>query len=466
MSTSKEGVYEAGVVDPGVPVKNPTQSFWASSPHLLSNHKSPWPEAVVDLAIIGSGISGTSLAHHVLAKNPALNIVLLEARSLCSGATARNGGHIKTMSFAVWEHHKQTFGVDEAIRIAAFEQSHLESMTAAIKANSLDCDLVETQGIDAYFDQKTFDKAVAALDDMRRHAPSLAAKYTVLNDRQVLQRDLNLSDRCVGAISVPAASVWPYKMVTGLLAKMVESGRLNVQTDTVVEAIRDQPGDAFAMISTNRGQIRAQKVVHATNGWMGHLLPELRPFISPVRGNVVRYDSVTKGQDSTQETSPLRLDSKYSYWLRYAEKDYDYLIQRQNGDIVVGRANTGRRATGDDSQTDLPPMAHLHGFGAHVVSSAVSGPSAHITHEWSGILGFTQDTMPFVGSLERFPGRQRQWVCGGYHGIGMVKAWRSGEIMAGMLLGEGIGDKCPRSMLISDARMRDLERSLEVKAKL
>ncbi|KAH6691610.1 FAD dependent oxidoreductase [Plectosphaerella plurivora] len=468
MSASKEGVYEAGIVDPGVPVMDSTQSFWTSSPHPLSQHKSPWPQAVSDIAIIGSGISGTSLAYHLLADNPALNITLVEARSLCSGATARNGGHIKTMSFAVWEHHKQAFGVEEAIRIAAFEQSHLESMTAVIKENSLDCDLVGTQGIDAYYDQKTFDRAVAALEDMRKHAPNLAAKYTVLDDRHALQRDLNLSPRCVGVISVPAASVWPYKMVTGLLASMIESGRLNVQTDTIVEAIREEPGEDFATISTSRGSIKAKQVVHATNGWMGHLIPELRPFISPVRGNVVRYGPVATAEvsGSPHDTSPLRLNSNYSYWLRYAEKDYDYLIQRKGGDIVVGRANTGRKATGDDSQTDLPPMAHLYGFGSHVVSSAVPDPSAIITHAWSGILGFTQDSMPFVGSLRRFPGRQRQWACGGYHGIGMVKAWRSGELMAGMLLGKEIGEECPRSMLISDVRMDALEESLGVKAKL
>lgn len=463
MSASLEGVYEAGIIDPGLPVGNTTRSFWTSSPHPLSQHKSPWPKAVADIAIIGSGITGTSLAYHIMAKRPDLNVTLIEARSLCSGATARNGGHIKTMSFAVWEHNKQAFGVEEAIRIAAFEQSHLESMSAVIKSNSLNCDLVKTIGVDAYYDQKTFDKALAALDDMRRHAPALAAKYKVQTDRQALQRELNLSARCVGAITVPAASVWPYKMVTGILADLIESGRLNVQTDTAVESIQDHSGDEFATIATTRGQIRARKVVHATNAWLGHLVPELRPFISPVRGNVVHYGPVA---NAPPRLSALNLDSRYSYWFRYAEKDYDYLIQRQGGDVVVGRANMGRRATGDDSQTDLQAMAHLHGFPEQVVASAAPGPSAHITHAWSGILGFTQDTMPFVGSLERFAGRKHQWVCGGYHGIGMVKAWRSGEMMAALLLGEGVNDECPRSMGLSDARMKALNEQLGARARL
>ncbi|KAM0328641.1 hypothetical protein ACHAQA_005053 [Verticillium albo-atrum] len=366
------------------------------------------------------------------------------------------------MTYAVWEHRKRNFGVDEAVRITAFEHSHLKSMADTIHDNSIDCDLVFTQGVDAYYDQKTFDKALAALQDMRTHAPNLACKYKVCTDTKVLQGEMKLSARCVGAIVVPAASVWPYKMITGLLGKLIDSGKLSVQANTTVQSIDDQSGAEFATIHTNRGDLRAKVVIHATNGWIGHLLPELRPFISPVRGNVVHYGPVPSDERPSREaTSALGLDSKYSFWLRYAEKDYDYLIQRQTGGVVVGRANLGRRATGDDSQTDLLPMAHLRGFVDQAFSSATAGASAHITNSWSGILGFTQDAMPFVGPLlASSPSRSHQWVCGGYHGIGMVKAWRTGEMISQMLLGEGIGNEFPQSMLVTDARMKALRDSL------
>ncbi|KAH7153268.1 FAD dependent oxidoreductase [Dactylonectria macrodidyma] len=459
MSGSLEGVYEPGIVDPGIPVDNPTNSFWLSSPHPLANHQSPWPTSA-DIVIIGSGISGTSIAHTVTSKRPDLNVVLVDARSLCSGATARNGGHIKTMAFAVWENRKRAFGIEEAIKITAFEHSHLKVMTDAIREHSLDCNLVATDGIDAYYDQKTFEKAVAALGDMRAHTPDLADLYKVHTDRNTLQV-MKLSARCVGAIAVPAASVWPYKMVTGLIASMVESG-LNVQTNTKVHAIDEK--EDFAIVHTNRGDINVKHVVHATNGWMGHLLPELRPFLSPVRGNVVRY-----GQNAVtgaETVSPMGINKDYSFWLRYAEKDYDYLIQRAQGDVVVGRANCGRKATGDDSETDLQPQAHLRGFPDEAFLSPSRGSSALITHAWSGILGFTQDAMPFVGRLP-FPGRSHQWVCGGYHGIGMIKAFRTGQMAALMILGEPLSDEYPRSMLVTEKRVRTLRKSLDsTKAKL
>lgn len=287
---------------------------------------------------------------------------------------------------------------------------------------------------------------------MREHAPHLASQYKVYTDAQWLKLEMNLSSRCVGAIVVPAASVWPYKMVTGLLQNLIEQGMLNAQPRTPVISIDDAKPSNFAVVKTGRGDIKARHIVHATNGWLGHLLPELRPFISPVRGNVVHYDPAgTK--------SPMGLDSRYSFWMRYGTKDYDYLIQRKPGDIVVGRANMGRKATGDDSQTDLSPMAQLRGMATEVTASPAPDAGALITHAWSGILGFTQDAAPFVGRLP-FPGRHHQWVCGGYHGIGMVKAFRTAQMAALLILNEPLGDEYPRSTLVSDERIQTLKGSL------
>jgi glycine/D-amino acid oxidase-like deaminating enzyme len=452
MSCSFEGMYEPGIVDPGLPVDNSTTPFWHSDPHHLANHQSPWPIEPVDVAVIGSGMTGAALAHAILSKRPRTRVVLLDARSLCSGATARNGGHIKTMSYAAWDDRKRTLGVEEATRLTAFEHSHLQSMTDTIRKSGIDCDLVETEGVDAYYNQEAFESAIAALDSMRADVLHMANQYQVCADTQRLQRDMKLSSRCVGAIVVPAASIWPYKMVMGLLHKLIERDTLNVQPHTPVLSIDEKAANEFAVVKTSRGEFRARHVVHATNGWLGHLLPELRPFISPVRGNVVHYDPAGK-------LSPMGLDSRYSFWMRYAAKDYDYLIQRISGDIVVGRANTGRKTTGDDSQTDSLPIAQLRGMAAEVAASPAPDARRHITHAWSGILGFTQDTMPFVGRLP-FPNRHHQWVCGGYHGVGMVKAFRAAQMASLLILDEPLGDEYPRSMMITERRIEELKSSL------
>lgn len=459
MSGALEGIYDPGVIDPGLPVPNATTPFWHSSPHHLANHQSPWPTDTVDVVIIGSGISGMGLSRTLLSLKPDLRVVLVDARALCSGATARNGGHIKTMTFAMWEERKRTFGIEEAIRISEFENSHLQAMTQAIREDGINCDLQLTEGIEAYCDQKTFDKAMKALEDMGKHAPHLAAKHSVYIDKAHLHQILKLSPRCIGAIGIPAASLWPYKWITSVLGELIESGKLNVQTHTTVQSITDREEDDFAVVHTQRGNIKAQNVIHATNAWLGHLLPELQPYISPVRGNVVHYGAVPPS--SNANSSVLGFDRHFSYWLRYGDKDYDYLIQRKEGDIVVGRANTGRRATADDSETDLGAIAHLRGFGDEVAASPIPGSSAHITHAWSGILAFSQDGMPFAGRLP-FPHRTHQWVCGGYHATGMIKAFRMSQFVANLILGRDIKEDYPDSILVTERRIKALRRSLDL----
>ncbi|CAG9989402.1 unnamed protein product [Clonostachys byssicola] len=454
MSGALEGIYEPGVVNPGLPRDNSTIPYWHINPHAYANHNSPWPQEPADIVIIGTGITGMALSRTLCAKRPDLKIVVLEARSLCSGATGRNGGHIKTMLFSMWNERKHQFGIEEAIKISEFEQSHLAALSAAIKEDGADCDLVHTTGVEAYYNQDVFEKDLAALEDIRVHAPHLAALHTVCTDKNVLQHQMKLSKRCIGAITIPAGSVWPYKWISKVWETLIGNKRVNMQTNTPVEAIEDRDGEEFAIVKTKRGNIKAKKVVHATNAWMGYLLPEMQPFLSPVRVNVVHWAADQNGQ------SPLGTVPEYSIWYRYGRKDYDYLIQRTDGGVVTGRACTGRTTTGDDSTTDLSPHAHLRGFPFEAIASPRPDAATTIDHAWSGIVSFTQDGLPFIGPVP-FAGRSHQFVCGAYHATGMIKAFRSSQAAASMLLGEELPEDFPTSLLLTEDRVKELRRSLD-----
>ena len=85
-----------------LPVPDSTRSFWLNSSadcNPLADHgrHAPLPASTVDIAIIGTGISGVSTLHHLIQEFRRTNravtrIVLLEAREFTSGATGRNGG--------------------------------------------------------------------------------------------------------------------------------------------------------------------------------------------------------------------------------------------------------------------------------------------------------------------------------------------------------------------------------------
>ena len=79
-------------IPPGLPRDHPVQSYWQDPPDAIADHRtSPDLPSQADIVIIGSGISGATIAYNLLSADPTLNIVLLEARQAASGASGRNG---------------------------------------------------------------------------------------------------------------------------------------------------------------------------------------------------------------------------------------------------------------------------------------------------------------------------------------------------------------------------------------
>lgn len=88
------------VSDPGLPLPTSTTSFWHTPPSsfLHAHRTTPSLPPSAATVIIGSGISGSMLFHHLHAAGLAGSTTLmLEARNTCWGATGRNGGHCKPM---------------------------------------------------------------------------------------------------------------------------------------------------------------------------------------------------------------------------------------------------------------------------------------------------------------------------------------------------------------------------------
>jgi hypothetical protein len=75
---------------PGLPVNDPTLSFWSVPPANLPTSTNASLPRHVDVLVVGSGITGVSCTRTLLNKGPpGLRVLVLEARDVCSGATGR-----------------------------------------------------------------------------------------------------------------------------------------------------------------------------------------------------------------------------------------------------------------------------------------------------------------------------------------------------------------------------------------
>jgi glycine/D-amino acid oxidase-like deaminating enzyme len=116
-----------------------------------------------------------------------------------------------------------------------------------------------------------------------------------------------------------------------LLQHALQRG-VNLQTHTPVTSIKKANTESSThrwKVHTPRGAILAKKLIVATNGYTSAILPQYRAKIVPVRGTCSRIIAPPNG------TVP-KLTRTYT--IRHNAWNYDYLIPRADGSIVVGGA--------------------------------------------------------------------------------------------------------------------------------
>jgi glycine/D-amino acid oxidase-like deaminating enzyme len=79
---------------------------------------------------------------------------------------------------------------------------------------------------------------------------------------------------------------WPYKFVHALLRILLQVGNLDLYANTPVIEVTERNADGWLNVKTGRGSLRARTVVHTTNRWASHLLPEFDKLIIPDRGSM------------------------------------------------------------------------------------------------------------------------------------------------------------------------------------
>jgi len=458
-----------------LPVPSPTVSYWQVPEHPLASYRSTFP-ARADVVVIGSGITGISVARTLFELDPSLRVVILEARKLSSGATGRNGGHIKpgtpplpkgaaliVASYQNWPHRIEKYGLDEAIVLSRFESAHPAALVALAEKYNLQCDVRQCETVDAYYDYAGLERAKAAAYAISQHIPELI--YQIVPGEEA-QKEFRLSKSCVGGITYPAGQLWPYKLVTQLAQILVDHG-VNLQTET--PATKVSKDGAQWRVETPRGNILATKVVHATNGYIQYLLPSFAKLIKPTRGHMT-------AQLPPKSLSHPPLDRTYSFI--YEDGKFDYFIQQPAYDgsklmLGGGYHQDPHPTTFNDAQVSETSQEYLqHQLPKVFHWEGEDNSSARVHTRWTGIMGFSEDGFPWVGKLvDNLGGGEGQFVCAGYTGegttciwillsIGMPNALLCAETVAYMVLGKEPPNYFPRSYLLTEARYKKaLERS-------
>lgn len=271
------------------------------------------------------------------------------------------------------------YGVEAAAEVATFEAKHVRVIEDFVKKEKIDCDYTVTKAVDVQLNEAHFNKLKEGYGRLMAGGSQATAGVQITEKKEaeavspfpnlLYYTQANLEhhqfsgvQNAVGCFSYDTGHIWAYRFVLHLLQKVVSQG-VNLQTHTPVTKITESPHPSSPhrwRVETSRGTVAAKKVVFATNAYTSSLVPQYQGKIVPVRGTCCRIAIPPASQVP-------RLTNTYT--LRLNAWDYDYLIPRGDGSIVVG----GARSTfihdeknwynvSDDSRVLEPAVRYFDGY--------------------------------------------------------------------------------------------------------
>lgn len=226
----------------------------------------------------------------------------------------------------------------------------------------------------------------------------------------------NASNVVGGRFMAHVAAIHPARLVRGL-ADAVERRGVVVHEETAVRSI------GKGLVETDRGRVRADIVVRATEGYTRDLAGERRR-IAPFYSLMVATEPLDEDTlaEVGLETRPTFADGRNM--VIYGQRTADGRL------AFGGRGAPYRYGSGIDPATERHSPVHDRIAETLVELFPVLAGTA-VTHRWGGVLGIPRDWYPSVG-LDRASGLA--WA-GGYAGDGVAAAKLAGHTLAELVTG-------------------------------
>lgn len=410
----------------GLPVADPCLSYWQqttrSFPYLNANADKPIPPTPTKYLVIGSGISGALTAFELIhsAGVPGSQILILEAREAASGASGRNAGHVRPDAFRGFQVYRRVHGTEQALKIIANERDVFEKVDQFVKKHNVPCDFNPATTLDVCLTPEFAEFNARSLKEFQDAGGDVS--HITFYEGEEAQKRTGIKET-VSAYEWPAGSSHPAKLAQWLLSASIEAGATLFThcpaTKIVPSAMVPKSWD----VETPRGIVTAETVIHCTNAFAGHLLPQLAPYVTPNRAQAHLFvpPPSLSGEKTLASTMSLRHSLHHFY---------SVMQRKTDGLIVLGASrkspNLSPEAfesmfTTDDTHFNEEVRADSIANFAKCFPFCERAKLRHgegLQHTWTGILGMTTDSVPFVGKLESLPG---QYVCAGFNGHGMAR---------------------------------------------
>ena len=330
------------------------------------------PKNKVDVMVIGAGYTGLHAA--IATARAGRSTQIIDMRELGWGCSTRNGGQISPSIKPSLTTLAQRHGVDRAKAIRDEGYRSLEWIGAFIEAEGIQCDYLRCGRFHAAHTPAHFDALVRDTEMLGRDE-GVPFDVVSCNDQHA---ELGTDAYFGGVVLKQHASVDPAKYYSGLLDLAKKAGVAVTDDCPALDIRRD--GSAF-VVATPKGDIRAENIVIATNGYTTSLVPWLQRRVIPIGTYMIATDPLPKAlMDKLLPTDRVVSDT--------CKVVYYYRPSPDRSRILFG----GRVSAAETNPAISGPKLH-HDMCRIFPELADYG----YTHSWTGTVAFTFDTHAHLG---------------------------------------------------------------------
>lgn len=338
----------------------------------------------VDIAIIGGGISGVSVAYYL--KDLGYNICLLESNKIGEGISARTTGKITYLQEDILLKINKIYGKDKAREYYKSQKLAIEQLKKIIEDNKIDCDFKKSKSY--VFSQTNRDiKRVKELKNLlEEFGENIESVYSLPDDIKIKY-----------GISVSNTYVFnPMKYLTSL--KRIIQDNVDIYEKTKVEKIcRDKEK---YVLKIGDKKVFARKVILCT-----HYPYFLFPYLMPLKCSLEKSYIALYETKSDIEYNAITINNP-TISIRYVEGE------NKRYKLILAKSH--------NINYDNDDQKHF---------SSIWNIGRDPDYMWSNVDIITKDYMPYIGTID-----VNFYLATGYNTWGMTNGTLAGLIIKDLLI--------------------------------